>query len=307
MKKLSILLIIILGLITLEGCKIKNESKNYPNGFDITVSEELLEYFIYKEDVPKLHFDYDNVNVTTTSVNSHYILVNNDFYKASDAWANHLSMYDKSEMIIIQELLQTDDDGKAKFGKEHLKLDAVDEFGNEQTHSKEIRMVAWNKETNGTRYSYQHRTFVSGGKRYYIYCYSTSLSVALEQSLMVVRVNNQNKLLLVPLPFDTKYEVSGSNLTIDALINKDTYLGTRYRRFAYPSSLSSYSLEEKIAKVKEWYTTYCGGHTLSDMFLINYAGARYEVKFNVTKKDASTGEEMDAFELLYLGDAQVIE
>ena len=39
------------------------------------------------------------------------------------------------------------------------------------------------------------------------------------------------------------------------------------------------------------------------MFVIDYAGARFEVKFNVTKSDASTGDEMDAFELLYLGDA----
>ena len=304
MKKLSILLLIIIGLMTLQGCKIRNESKNYPNGFDITVSEELVEYFIYKESIPKLHFDFNNVNVTTTSVNSHYILVNNDFYKASDAWEKHLSMYDKDEMLIIQQLDQTDDKGSAKFGSENLKLDEVDEYGKEQVCSKEIRMVAWNKETNGTRFSYQHRTFVSGGKRYYIYCYSTSLSVCLEQSLMVVRVNNQNKLLLVPLPYDTKYEVSGSNLTIDALVNKDTYLATRYRRFAYPSYLSNYSLDEKIAKVKEWYTTYCDGYILGDMFIINYAGARYEVKFNVTKKDSSTGDELDAFELLYLGDAE---
>lgn len=304
MKKLSILLLIIISLMTLQGCKIRNESKNYPNGFDITVSEELVEYFIYKESIPKLHFDYNNVNVTTTSVNSHYILVNNDFYKASDAWEKHLSMYDKDEMLIIQQLDQTDDKGSAKFGSEKLKLDEVDEYGNEQVCSKEIRMVAWNKETNGTRFSYQHRTFVSGGKRYYIYCYSTSLSVCLEQSLMVVRVNNQNKLLLVPLPYDTKYEVSGSNLTIDALVNKDTYLATRYRRFAYPSYLSNYSLDEKITKVKEWYTTYCDGYILGDMFIINYAGARYEVKFNVTKKDSSTGDELDAFELLYLGDAE---
>ena len=287
----------------MQGCKIKNESVNHPNGFDITVSEELIEYFIYKDEIPKLHFDYNNVNVTVTSVNSHYILVNNDFYEASEAWSKHLSMYDNNEIIVIQELSQTDDNGSAKFGKDKLTLDEVDEFGKEQKNSKEIRLVAWNKETNGTRFSYQHRTFVSGGKRYYIYCYSTSLSVCLEQSLMVVRKDNQNKLLLVPLPYDTKYEVSGSNLTVDALINKDTYLASRYRKFAYPSFLEGYNLEEKIQKVKEWYTTYCDGKMIADMFVINYAGARFEVKFNETKTDSSTGNVMDAFELLYLGDA----
>ena len=303
MKRLCVLLLIIIGIITLQGCKIKNDSVNHPNGFDITVSEELIDYFIYKDEIPKLHFDYNDVNVTVTSINSHYILVNNDFYEASDAWAKHLSIYEPNEMIIIQELSQTDDKGSAKFGSDKLTLDDVDEYGNEQKHSKEVRMVAWNKATNGTRFSYQHRTFVSGGKRYYIYCYSTSLSVCLEQSLMVVRKDNQNKLLLVPLPYDTKYEVSGANLTIDALINKDTYLGVRYRRFAYPSFLQNYSLSEKEQKVKEWYTTYCNGKMIGNMFVIDYAGARFEVKFNVTKSDASTGDEMDAFELLYLGDA----
>lgn len=306
MKKLSLIVLLVIFVITLNGCKFENKSKNFPNGFDITVNEELIQYFIYKDDIPKLHFDYENVNVTTTSTNSHYILVNNDHYKSSEMWEKHLSMYDSNEMIIIQELSQTDDEGNAKFGKDHLTIDEYDEYGNEQYHSKEVRMVAWDQSTNGTRYSYQHRTFVSGGKRYYIYCYSTSLSVCLEQSLMVVQENNQNKLLLIPLPYDTKYEVSGSNLTVDALINKDTYLGVRYRRFMYPQYLSNYSLEEKVQMVKDWYITYCNGYTnKSDMFIISYAGAKFEVKFDgITKQDSSNGETFDAFELVYLGSAK---
>lgn len=302
MKKLLLVIVLLLTLSTLQSCKIQNKSKNYPDGFDITVNDELLPYFIYKDEVPKLHFDMNDVNVTESSTSNHYILVNNDFYEASDAWAKHLSMYEDNEIIKIQELLQTDDKGKAKFGKEHLSLDDVDEFGNKQEYSKEIRMVAWNKD--GTRYSYQHRTFVSGGKRYYIYCYSTSLSVSLEQSLMVVKINGSNKLLLVPLPYDTKYEVSGTNLTVDSLINKDTYLAERYRRFTYPNYLSNYSFAEKVQKIKDWYITYCNGTEENGVFTITYAGAKFQIDFDTTKKDASTGEEQRAFELKYIGSAK---
>ncbi len=304
MKRIIIILLLIFSISTLsscKGCKIKNDSRNYPNGFDVTVSEELLEYFIYKDDVPKLHFDMENVNVTVNSKSNHYILVNNDFYLASEAWGKHLSRYNKDEIIVISEVNQEDDKGEAKFGSEFLKLDPFDEEGNVQKYSKEKRIVAWDKD--GTRYSYKYRTFVSNQKRYYIYCYSESLTLAIEQPLIVIKQNGNNKLLLVPLPFDTKYEVSGANLTVDALINKDTYLGDRYRKYIYPDSLKDYSLAEKIEKVKEWYSIYCNGLVEDDKFVITYAGAKFEINFNTTKRDASSDKIHDAFELIYLGDA----
>lgn len=295
------ILLLFSSLLLLNSCKIKNDYKTYEDGFIITINEDLQEYFLYKEQIPSLKFEMENVNVSVGSNNSNYVLVENEFTLVSDAWANHLSRYSEDQKLIISSVEQTSDKGKAKFGGVEKKLDDTDELGNPQKYSKEIRLVAWN--SDGTRYSYQYRTFVSEGKRYYAFCYSASLTVTIEQPLMVVKENNQNKLLLLPLPFDTKYEVSGSTLTIDALINKSTYLDSKYYHFAYPSSLSTSSDEEKIEKVKKWYETYCNGQIVDDEFQIEYAGGKFVVDFNTTKKDPSTGKENFGFALTYIGNA----
>lgn len=296
MKRISILIIAIGCIFILSSCNIKNKSIMYEDGYDITIAEELQPYFIYSEQIPILHFDMKNVNVSTTSNNYQLILVNNDFNLVSDAWEKHLKKYGLN-YIVLENAAQTREDKKAKFGNVDMDLDEFDEFGNKQEYSREIRLVAWSN--SGTRYSYQFRTFVSGGKRYFAFCYSTSLTMALEQSLMVTKVDNKNSLLLIPLPYDTKYEVSGSNLTLDSLIKKETYLDEKYYTFFYPNSLSNKTLEEKIEKVKEWYQTYCNGRMNNDEFIIDYAGATFKVTFNVTKEDSS-GNKHDAFKLAYI-------
>lgn len=300
-KKIFLFGIMILCCMVLTSCKIRNEYKTYEHGFDLTVAEELQDYFIYKESIPKLHFDMNNVNVSVGSTNSNYVLVENDFTKVSDAWAKHLANYSDDQKVIISSAEQTNDKGKAIFGGVTKKLDEKDEFGNTQKYSKEIRLVAWT--IDGTRYSYQYRTFVSEGKRYYAFCYTNSLTMTIEQPLMVIKQNGQNKLLLLPLPFDTKYEVSGSTLTLDALINKTTYLDSKYYHFAYPNYLAEQPLEEKIEAVKKWYETYCAGTYDDNEFKIKYAGATYSINFNSIKKDPSTGKENPGFEIKYLGSA----
>lgn len=300
MKKICLLVITFILLFTVQSCKFENQYETYEDGIYISLNEELLDYMVYRDQLPKLHFDMNNVNVSTSSTNASVLFVSNDFYEISDAWGKHLSRYDSNEMVIISAAEQTIDEGEAKFGGEYLKLDAVDENGKEQKYSVEYRIACWDKD--GTRYSYQYRTFVSGGKRYYVYCYTNSLTITMEQPLMIVKVNGKQKLLLVPLPYDTKYEVSGSSLTIEALTEKDTYLSSRYRKYIYPSSLSHLSLEEQIAEVKKWYIKYCNGVQVEDEFFIEYCGAEFKVNFNSSRKDNTTGEDKPAFELIYIPD-----
>ena len=169
-----------------------------------------------------------NVNVSTSSTKASVVFVNNDFYQLSDAWAAHLAEYKADQIIVISASEQTNDKGDAKFGGDYLDLDAYDENGEPQKYSIEYRIACW--DNTGTRYSYQYRSFVSGGKRYYVYCYTTSLTITMEQSLIVVQVDGKNKLLLAPLPYDTKYEVSG-NLNIDSLLKKDEYANEFYYKF----------------------------------------------------------------------------
>ncbi len=291
MKKIIFTLISFLLILTLSSCKITNKYQTYENGYNITVGEELKPYLLFPDQIPVLHFDMNNVNVSTTSTNYKLVLVNNDFDLVSDAWAKHLSKYAKN-YVITQNEPQTREDKSAKFGDTNKKLDELDEFGNKQEYSREIMMMAWTDD--GTRYSYQFRTFVSGGKRYYAFCYSTSLTMVLEQSLMVVEEDGNNKLLLIPLPYDTKYAVSGTNTNIDSLVKKDTYLDESYYTFYYPNSLQSKTLEEKMNLVATWYQTFCNGRMENGDFLIDYAGATFKVTFNLKK------ENKDAFRLTYI-------
>lgn len=296
MKKVILILTTIYICLTLVSCKIENKYINYADGYDVTVGEELKPYLLYPEQIPTLHFDMKNLHVSTSSNNYQLILVNNNYENISDAWSKHISVYD-GQYVILENAPQTRESKNAKFGDTNKKLDEFDEFGKKQEYSREIRMVCWTND--GTRYSYQYRTFVSGGKRYYSFCYSTPLTMALEQSMMVVKVDNSNKLVLVPLPFDTKYEVSGSNLTVDALINKNTYLDEKYNCYVYPNSLTSLSKEEKVEKVKAWYQTFCNGRMENDIFVIDYSGSKFKVSFNETKED-SNGKKQDAFKLTYI-------
>lgn len=298
MKKILLLFLCIFIFSSFQSCKITNQYKTYEDGYDIKIAAELENHMLYLESLPILHFDMKNVNVSTTSENYKLVLVNNDYYLVSDAIANHLS-YFQDNYVILDNTPQTNESKKAKFGDVELPLDDVIEDGTKQEYSREIRMVAWT--ADGTRYSYQFRTFVSGGKRYYAFCYSSPLTMALEQSLMVIRQNGKNKLLLIPLPFDTKYEVSGSNLTTEALLEKDTYLNDKFNTYLYPDYLSTKSLDEKIEVIKLWYEKHCNGIQTDDDFIIEYAGGRFIVEFDRTKEDGMTGNMNPAFGLKYIG------
>lgn len=301
MKKFCLLIISLLILFSCQSCKFANESTTYEDGIDISIAEELVEHMIYKDQLPVLHFDMKNVNVSTSSTKASVVFVNNDFYQLSDAWAAHLAEYKADQIIVISASEQTNDKGDAKFGGDYLDLDEYDENGEPQKYSIEYRIACW--DNTGTRYSYQYRSFVSGGKRYYVYCYTTSLTITMEQSLIVVQVDGKNKLLLAPLPYDTKYEVSGSSLTVKSLIEKDTYLSSRYRKYLYPESLAHLSLDEQKASVKKWYQDYCHGEDINGEFIIKYAGAKFKVNFDAMRQDNNTGKDTNAFELIYLGAA----
>lgn len=281
-----------------------NEYETHEGGIYITMPESLKVHMIYPDDIPSLFFEMDSVNVTKNSSPSTRIFVQNDPFAISEAWAKHLERYDDDEYIILNSVHQEyDKDGKVKFGKGTLTLDEFDENGNVQKHSVEQRIVAWDKD--GTRYSYQYRTFVSEGKRYYSYCYAENLTIVMEQPLMVIQQETgNNKLLLVPLPFDTKYEV-GINLTAEALITKNTYcyeVNPQYYQYKFPETLTGLTYEQKVEQVRNWYMEYCKGRDeyYTDEkadFIIEYAGARFKVDFIENKNET----EKSYFSLEYLG------
>lgn len=294
-KILSLFILII--LLTMVSSCGGNKYQTFPNGITLRVSEELREYMVYQENLPTLKFDYNGVNAMIENGGSACFFVQNDQYELSDKFAEHLNQYQTDDIITIAEELQKYDDKKANFGKDKLDLDEVDENGNEQRYSVEKQIVA--TLPDGTRISYQFRTFLSGGKRYYIFRYSSNIGISIEEPLMVVKGDDgKNKLLLLALPFNTKYEVGASINTLKSLINKDTYLDEHYSKFAYPKYLDGLTIEEKNSRIKDWYIKYCNGKEENGTFTFTYLNAKFSLEFGIN--DAGNSHDQAGFKLTYL-------
>lgn len=297
--RLSILLLVVVLLITSSSCtSCFNKYVEMPEGVTLQVSSEIKGYLV-QESLPSLHFDYNGVRVMMEAHGSACFFVSNDQYVLSDKFGEHLSKYSKEQIYVVSEIDQEYDKEKAVFDGKKLTLDEKDEFGNEQKYSKEYQLVITDKD--GTRYSYQFRTFVSESKRYYIYRYSSNMGISMEQPLMVIKgEDNKNKLVLVALPYETKYEIGPNNIKLEALTEKDTYLDEKYYKYAYPDSIKDLSDNERRTKVMDWYKTYCNGH-LNDNneFVFEYYGASFKVEFGIT--DCGNERNKDGFKLTYIG------
>ena len=209
MKKIVIFIFSLFLLFITTSCgRLKNNYIVKENGVDITIPSQYLEYFLNKENIPSLHFDYNGVRISDYSSDNKVIFVQNDQYALSDAFSKHISQY---EYLVETKSTEREEDKKgAKIGKDKLPLD-------EGTKSLEKIVIA--TLNDGTRVSYLYRTFTSNGKTYYAYSYVENMSISMELPFMVVKDNNTAKLVLLPLPYDTKYSV-GTNIELDTLKQK---------------------------------------------------------------------------------------
>lgn len=311
--KIFVCLLMLISLSLFTSCSIfKNKYVTMEHGVDITIPDDWKSHFIYPNDVPSLHFGYDGINVLEASTKDDYTFVENDFYAISDAWGQYLAQF-KDDYIITKATKQTNETVSARLGGEFLPLDETMEDPNNPGHfikqecSMEYLMVCFGED--GSRYSCSFRTFVSGGKRYFGYAYTGNLEIKLNMPVMVVKDGDVKKLLLLPLPFDTKYTVS-NNARLDSILKKDSYLKESNYIFDYPTTYTKdhyviegsedvkkeYSVEEKQKFITDWYIKYCNGKYENDVLYVEYAGARYSVNF-----DAGSGKE--AFSLKYVGPA----
>lgn len=317
--KITCLFLLLVSIISLASCKLDlNEHRTMEHGVDITIPDDWKTHFMYPESVPSLHFGYDGINVLASSTADHYTFVKNDFRKISDAWEAFLIPF-KDDYIITKATKQMNETMSARLGSEYLPLDEMMEDPNNPGHfikqesSMEYLMVCFG--SDGSRYSCSFRTYVSGNKRYYGYAYTGNLEIKLNMPIMVYKdpTTNEKKLLLLPLPFDTKYTVS-NNARLEAILKRDSYLDESNYIFDYPETYHKdhyvigrsdketkeekhkYELDEKIVFIEEWYKKYCAWEEIDEMLYVEYAGARFMVNF-----DAGSGKE--AFSLKYVGPA----
>ncbi len=296
MKKSILMIVIFISLFSLTSCNLlKNKYIVKENGVDITILEEYKEHMLVLEKMPVIHFDYPNVRIATNSTNALVTFVQNDPYQFSDAFSKHLAMYD-AEQIIETRVEERTEKGGAKFGKDYLPIDGGD---------KSLEKIIIATLDDGTRVSYTFRTFTSGGKVYYAYTYVENIKISLELPLMAVDNNGKRKLVLLPLPYDTKYIV-GSNIELDSLLKKDIYLDNtteQYYHFNYPTYLKTKSLEKDylISETTKWYEKHCNLHQENGQNVIEYLGVKFSIDFNQTKLNSATKIEEPAFQIKYMG------
>ncbi len=274
-KKLVLVLAILLSSLILTSC---DTTIAYQGGVTLTIPDDIASKLVYTGKLPEFHFEYDGeVNVADFSTKCKYLFAKNDFYKFSDEFGKNIEAYLENG-INTKVTDQQNDKGIAKFGKDSLPLDAPQEY------SKEIMRVVWDE--TGTRFSFYYRTFVSGGKRYYTTPYTTNVTITMEVPIYVDKGEKENKLYLLNLPYDTKYEVSG-NLELDALLEKSEYANAFYYQFEYPEFLTGYDEDQKIEEIKKWYERYCDGIEVEDKFYFTYLGNKFEILWKVEVKETT--------------------
>lgn len=301
MKKRLTIIYFLLPLLFLCSCscKLKNSYKVMDNGVNITIKDEFLNHMLIKDSVPKIHFDYNGVRISTNLSDSSIVyFVQNNQLELSDAYERHLSQYNDDELITTREVEREEKKG-AILGKNRYPID-------EGTKSLEKIVIATRKD--GTRVSYSFRTFTSNGKIYYAYTYIENMSIALEMPLMTVEDNGVKKLVLLPLAYDTRYIVGGRNIDINKLLEKDEYLNTtdeNYYVFNYSSYLQNITTEKDGLEelVKNWYIKYCNGHYEENVFVVEYLGVRFSIDFNYEKLNTVTEKIENAYKINYLGKA----
>ena len=299
MKKIIVLILGIFLLFITTSCnKLKNNYIVKENGVDITVPNVYKEYMLIPENAPIIHFDYNGVKISDYSTDNKVIFVQNDQYALSDAFSKHLGQFDY--LLETRSVEREEDKKGAKLGKDKLPLD-------EGTKSLEKIVIATMHD--GTRISYLYRTFISNGKTYYAYSYVENMSISMELPFMVVMNNNNPKLVLLPLAYDTKYSV-GTNIELDKILNEklDKYLNTTqedFYIFTYPTYLKneyqnqdSAISEESYLKMKllNWYEEYCNLEKINEnLYHIEYLGVKFSLSFGYTKNNET------AYKIDYIG------
>lgn len=274
-KTKKILIVFVLALCFLvAGC---SDLKTYDGGVTLEVPEEIREKMNYQGDLPSRFFNYGApLKVAKSSTSSYYIFGGNDQYEFSTKFGEHLEMYKVNSIITYNKPAYDEKEGKTNFAGKTMPIDSP---------SEEIMMVTW--DDTGTRYSYQYRTFVSNGVRYYAFWYTTNIIISMELPLMVKKIDNKNRLFLLSLPYDTKYDVSPA-LDLKKLINKDTYLDESYYLFQYPNyltlTLKCQTEQERQNAIKDWYRMYCLGREENGKFIFTYLGIDYELSFGFFKQ-----------------------
>ena len=248
MKKIrKILLLIVLSFssLFLVAC---NEVEPNENSVTLYLTESFQDLINYEE-IPSFTLNFNGTLNTISNVNKTYYTVfsNNDDKILSDAISELLSAYEgKVEYVVVNE----DEVSKRKFSIiENGELKNIDMPCDDNKVYDEVAYIALD---NGLKLTIDYCRFVSDGKTYYTWRYSSSIAMYLYYPVMTILNDSQKELVLLTLPNKVALHV-GPELKLASILTKEEYLDSSMYSFNYASGET---LEEKKACVVEYYQDY---------------------------------------------------
>ena len=274
MKKIrKILLLIVLSFssLFLVAC---NEVEPNENSVTLYLTESFQDLINYEE-IPSFTLNFNGTLNTISNVNKTYYTVfsNNDDRILSDAISELLSTYvGKVEYVIVNE----DEVSKRKFSIiENGELKNIDMVCDDNKVYDEVAYIALD---NGLKLTIDYCRFVSDGKTYYTWRYSSSIAMYLYYPVMPILNDSKTELVLLTLPNKVALHV-GPELKLASILTKEEYLDSSMYSFNYESGET---LEEKKACVVEYYQDYNYEKIDDTSFYFTYLNNKFKLVMNET-------------------------
>ena len=274
MKKIrKILLLIVLSFssLFLVAC---NEVEPNENSVTLYLTESFQDLINYEE-IPSFTLNFNGTLNTISNVNKTYYTVfsNNDDKILSDAISELLSAYEgKVEYVVVNE----DEVSKRKFSIiENGELKNIDMPCDDNKVYDEVAYIALD---NGLKLTIDYCRFVSDGKTYYTWRYSSSIAMYLYYPVMTILNDSQKELVLLTLPNKVALHV-GPELKLASILTKEEYLDSSMYSFNYASGET---LEEKKACVVEYYQDYNYEKIDDTSFYFTYLNNKFKLVMNET-------------------------
>lgn len=272
MKKLLLLILLIVMGFTLSGCLgnkvIPNEGK-----IELYLDPSFQEYMHYEE-VPSFTLEFLGTIYTIEHVPStnYTIFASNDDFILSEIL---LDLFEEYQDAIEFEIASTERAATTRMNARDENNKAIPTtlvVDDEQL----IYEVAYISLENGLKLSLDYRRFVSEGKTYIAWRYTSNISMFLYFPLMVAEIDGTKELLLLALPSRIAFQV-GPQLKLDNLMRRSDYLQDTKYSFGYRSDQDTIEAQQNY--VKAYYIDNHQGNMQGDMLHFHYLDVEYAVEF----------------------------
>lgn len=272
-KKDFLILIVFLFLCLLVGC---NEVVPNQDSVKLYLSDAFCEHI--DSEVPSFTFEFEGNLNTIKNVNKSYYTVfsNNEDDILSDALAKLFEKY-KDKMYVK---VDRQDNVKAR---KYSHLDENGKLYNVNMNTDDGKVydeTAYIELENGLKLTIDYSRFISGGKTYYTWRYSASITFYLYYPLMAIDDNGTRKIVLLTLPNCTSFKVNPEQ-KVSSLLTKKQYLDESMYTFNYFERTDIESFDKK-QNVLDYYSDYNLNKIEDNKYTFDYLNNRFVLTLKET-------------------------